>query len=126
MPGLGSGLGNDFSSMLARVNQADAMDPWGRAFAMRFRPGTPGYVGQESDALRDVEHYLYARDRASMGPMGALQMAVGVPGHAGLKALGLKQGDTGLSELLRGWQGTAEGLFDYWAQSPRRFGRGLR
>ena len=104
-------------TVMRQANQADA-DPWGAAYAARFNPqqaelmGVP-YVGKEDDPMRDIEHFLYARDTARLGPMGFAQMVYGTPAHAGLKALGLKSGDWSAEEVLRGWQGAGIGMREW-------------
>lgn len=115
------GTGQPFSASLqALEQQAGALghDPWTMAYAQRFRPaqaqamGVP-YVGQEEDRLRDLEHYLYARDTAALGPIGFAQMLMGSPGHALLKATGVRRGDASLEEVMRGLQGAGAG-FGQW------------
>ena len=102
------------SGILSGAQRLD-IDPWAYAYQARFNPQFIDYQGKEEDALRDVEHYLYARDTAGRGPLGFYQMAFGTPGHAALKALGIKQGDTSVEELLRGWQGAGHGIADWWS-----------
>ena len=100
--------------VLEQSRQQD-IDPWAFSYAARFNPQFQAYQGKEYDPLRDVEHYLYARDTAARGPLGFYQMAFGSPGHAALKMLGLKQGDTSMEEVMRGWQGAGHGITD-WAK----------
>ena len=114
----------DYQQRLAQTlrdyGRAGFQDPWDYAYARRFNPQTPGFLGKHDESSKNVEHYLYARDQASLGPYHAAQMAIGTPGHALLKALGIKGGEPSLAEVYRGWQGTAHGLGDWARANPRQ------
>lgn len=114
----------DYQQRLAQTlrdyGKAGFEDPWQYAYAQRFTPGTPGYVGRWDEAAKNVDHYIFARDQASLGPINAAQMAIGTPGHMLLKTLGIKKGTPTMGELYRGWQGAAHGLGDWARANPRQ------
>ena len=104
----------NYQQTLAEVmRRAEGGDPFTTAYNMRWVPGTQGYRGGEDDPLRDVEHYLFARDQARLGPLEAYRMFIGTPAHIGMKMLGMKTGDYSMGELLRGWQGAGAGFSDW-------------
>lgn len=66
--------------------------------------------------LAPFEHRAYAREYVRDNPLAAPGMAMMTPAYYAAKKMGLANGRTeaDVDQVMAGWQGTAEGLMDYF------------